>query len=82
MIRGYHKAMSTVTIPQKEYRELVEKKARYEQLREFFEEDVFSAPPTKKISEVIAAFRATGKYNKKFLESFGKGLKRSSYFHS
>lgn len=40
--------MSTVTIPQKEYRELVEKRVRYEQLREFFEEDIFSPPPTKK----------------------------------
>lgn len=74
--------MSTVTIPQKEYRELVEKKVRYEQLREFFEEDVFSPPPTKKISEIIAAFRATGKYNKRFLDVLENGLKRSSYFHS
>lgn len=74
--------MSTVTIPQKEYRELVEKKVRYEQLREFFEEDVFSPPPTKKVGDVIAAFRATGKYNKKFLESLERGLRYSLYFQS
>lgn len=78
----YYIIMSTITIPQKEYRELVEKRMRYEQLREFFEEDVFSPPPTKKIGEIIVAFRANGKYNKKFIEALGKGLKRSSYFHS
>lgn len=74
--------MSTITISQKEYQDLVEKKARYEQLRELLEEDIFSPPPAKKISDVVAAFKATGKYNKKFLESFEKGLKRSSYFRS
>lgn len=74
--------MSTVTIPQKEYRELVEKRARYEQLREFFEEDIFSPPPTRRIDETIAAFLSTGKYSKKFLESLKKGLERSSYFQS
>lgn len=74
--------MSTVTIPQKEYRELVEKRARYEQLREFFEEDIFSPPPTRRIDETIVAFLSTGKYSKKFLESLKKGLERSSYFQS
>lgn len=72
--------MSTVTIPQKEYRELVEKKVRYEQLREFFEGDIFSSPPAKKAGDIVAAFRNTGKYSKKFVESLEKGLRRSSYF--
>lgn len=72
--------MSTITIPKKEYQELLEKKLRYEQLRDVIEEDIFSSPPTRRINEIIAAFLATGKYSKKFLESLKRGFKRSSYF--
>ena len=72
--------MSTITIPQKEYRELVEKKIRYERLREAVEEDIFTPPPTKQVGEILSAFRATGKYSRKFLQSLEKGLRRSSYF--
>lgn len=72
--------MSTVTIPKKEYRELIDKKQRYEYLRQIMEGDIFSPPATKNRSEVMRAFRATKKYNQKFLKSLEMGLRRSSYF--
>lgn len=36
--------MSHVTIPKKEYQELLEKKLKYERLREVLEEDMFDPP--------------------------------------
>ena len=72
--------MSTITISKKEYQDLVEKKLRYDYLRQMLAADVFSAPPTRSRKTVLAAFKATKRYNKKFLESLGKGLERSSYF--
>ena len=72
--------MQTVTIPKKEYKELIEKKLRYEYLRQIIEGDIFSPPPTKDIKEIIRAFKKTGNYNQEFMDSLKKGLKRSSYF--
>lgn len=72
--------MQTVTIPKKEYEDLIEKKLRYEYLHRIIEEDIFSPPPTRNIKEVINAFKKTGMYNQKFLDSLEKGLNRSSYF--
>ena len=71
--------MSTVTISKKEYQELIEKKLRYEYLREIIEEDIFSSPP-RDIKEILSAFKKTKKYNQKFLKNLEKGLNRSSYF--
>ncbi len=72
--------MQTVTISKKEYEELIEKKLRYEYLRQIIESDIFSPPPTKDIKEIINAFKKTGLYNQKFIGSLKKGLMRSSYF--
>ncbi|KKT39804.1 MAG: hypothetical protein UW28_C0029G0016 [Parcubacteria group bacterium GW2011_GWA2_44_13] len=72
--------MVTVTIPKKEYKELVEKKMRYEQLRQIIEGDLFASPSTRSTKEILAGFKATKKYSAKFLESLSKGLRRSSYF--
>jgi len=72
--------MATVTISKKEYQRLLERALRYEYLRQLLEEDIFAPPPTKNIKEIIKAFRATKRYNQKFLQSLAKGLKRSSYF--
>ena len=71
---------STVVIPKKEYRELIEKKSRYEYLRQIIEGDIFDPPPSGSIKEIVSAFGATKKYSKKFLENLKKGMKRSSYF--
>lgn len=73
--------MQTVTIAKNEYRELLDKKLRYEYLRQIMlGQDIFKAPPTRKSRDVIRDFKATGKYNQKFIESLARGLKRSSYF--
>ena len=72
--------MATITIPKKEYEELVEKRVKYEWLKQIIEGNAFSSPPTKDVNEVLAAFKATRKYGRPFLESLKKGLRRSSYF--
>lgn len=72
--------MFTITIQKKEYQDLIDKKLRYEYLRSILEEDLFSPPPTRRASEVIKAFRTSKGYNRKFLESLARGLRRSSYF--
>lgn len=72
--------MQTVTISKREYEELIEKKLRYEYLHQVIENDIFSPPPTKNTKEIINAFKKTGIYNQKFIDSLEKGLKRSSYF--
>lgn len=72
--------MVTITIPKKEYQELLEKKLRYEYLRQIMSENIFASPPTRNIKEIIGAFKATRKYNQKFTKSLERGLGRSSYF--
>jgi len=72
--------MGTITISKKEYQELTEHKLRYEYIRRALEENLFSPPPTKNRKEIVSSLAATGLYNKKFLASVRKGLKRSRYF--
>lgn len=72
--------MSTITIPKKEYEELVEKKFKYERLREVLEEDILSSPPIRSKKTVLSEFKGAKRYNKKFLEGLKAGLERSSYF--
>ncbi len=74
--------MNTITIPKKEYRDLIEKKLRYDYLRQMIKEDIFSSPPKKNIKEIISAFKETKKYNKNFIKSLEKGLSQSSYFRN
>jgi len=73
--------MAAVTIPKKEYQELLEKALRYEYLRQIIEGDLFVPPPARKVKEIIKSFKETGQYNQKFLKSLERGLKRSSYFN-
>ena len=72
--------MATVTIPKKEYEELIEKKLRYEYLRDIMEGDIFASPPTRGVDDILTAFKATRRYNQKFLKSLKEGLRRCSYF--
>ncbi|KKS37785.1 MAG: hypothetical protein A3G49_05435 [Candidatus Sungbacteria bacterium RIFCSPLOWO2_12_FULL_41_11] len=74
--------MNTITIPKKEYQELVEKRIRYDYLRQMMERDLFSPPPEKNRKKIVSAFKVAEKYNQKFLKSLEKGIKRSSYFNS
>lgn len=72
--------MSTVTIPKKEYKELLEKKLRYEYLRQVIEGNIFAPPTIRNAKKVISALRSSGLYNRKFLASVKKGLERSQFF--
>ena len=74
--------MATITISKKEYERLVEAKIRYERLREAMEEDIFASPPIRDRKQILRTFTASKKYNRKFIESLGNGLGRSSYFRS
>lgn len=73
--------MANITIPKNEYRKLVERALRYEYIRQLMEEDLFASPPTRNAKKIIEEFQKTGRYSQKFLESFEKGLRRSSYFN-
>ena len=73
--------MPTVTIPKKEYQELVEKRLRYEHLRAMVEEEIFSPPPTRSRKEILKALKDVKKYPQEFLKSVARGLKRSPHFH-
>ena len=72
--------MNTITIPKKEYEELVDAKLHYEYLRQLMKENIFAPPPIRNRKDVLKQFKATKKYNQKFLKSLEGGLKRSSYF--
>ena len=74
--------MITVIIPTKQYKELIDAKLRYEYLRQVFDKDFFSSPPTRSGKEIVRALRDTKKYNTRFLKSIEKGLQRSSYFRA
>ena len=74
--------MTTITIPKKEYQGLVERAFRYESIRQLMEGNLFSPPPTRDAKKIAREFRKTKLYNRSFLKSLEKGLKRSSYFHS
>lgn len=75
----YIKNMSTITIPKKQYQQLLDKALHYEYLRQLMSEDIFSLPPTKNVKEILSAFKETKTYSREFLQSLGKGLRRSSY---
>ncbi len=76
------KPMATITIPKKEYQELVEKKLRYEHLRAIVEEEIFSPPSVRSRKEILKAFKGVKKYPQDFIKSVARGFKRSSYFHA
>ena len=72
--------MTTITIPKKEYKELLDAKLRYEYLRQVMEGNVFASPPTKDVKAIIKNLRETKRYNIQFLQSLKRGMRRSSYF--
>lgn len=72
--------MNTVTIPKKEYQQLLDKALKYQYLRNLMNEDVFSPPPVRSVSKILREFRTAKRYGGQFLASLKKGLGRSSYF--
>lgn len=73
--------MNTITIPKKEYENLVEKSHYYELFYKVLKENIFCPPPEKNVKEVINAFKKIKKYSPAFIKSLEKGLKRSSCFN-
>ncbi len=72
--------MPTITLPKKEYHQLIEKALRYDYIRQLLKKDIFVSPPTRSVKKVIDSFSKTGLYGKEFLKDLERGLKRSSYF--
>ncbi|MEK7673686.1 MAG: hypothetical protein AAB371_00615 [Patescibacteria group bacterium] len=72
--------MSTITIPQKEHKQLAEKAFKFEYLREIINSDVFAPPSIKNMNEIIEILKNTKKYSKKFIANIENGMRRSAYF--
>lgn len=72
--------MNTITVPKREYENLVERALRYDYLKQAMTNDIFSAPPIKSAKVVISAFKKTKLHKPAFIVSLEKGLVRSSYF--
>ena len=69
------------TMPKQKYENLEEKAKAYDDLLKAISRGgFFEIPSVRKSKEIIKAFRTTKLYNKKFLDSFSRGLKRSSFF--
>ena len=74
--------MSTIVLKKTEYEALKTRADAYERLVFAMREDIFSPPPTRSRAKIILELKKTGLYNKAFLASLGRGLKRSSHFTS
>lgn len=73
--------MATITLNQKEYRELKSRAEAYDRILSAIKiKDIFTPPTTKSRKKIISEFKKTKLYNKKFIDSLEKGLKRSTYF--
>jgi len=72
--------MNTITVPKREYDNLVERALRYDYLKQAMAGDIFSAPPIKNAKVAISAFKKTKLYKPAFITSLQKGLNRSFYF--
>jgi len=74
--------MSTVTIPRIEYRGLKERAEAFDRIIPKEGKFAHLVPPIRSRAKIIEEFKKTGLYNKRFIESLDRGLKRSRYFTS
>jgi len=72
--------MTTITIPKKEYEQLVDKALRYEYFQSVLKQDPLAPPSSRSTKEVIKELKATKQYSPEFIASLEKGLRRSDYF--
>ncbi len=72
--------MSTIVLKKAEYEALKTRADAYDRFVFAMREDIFSPPPTRSRAKIFADFKKTGLYNKAFLASFARGLKRSPHF--
>ena len=72
--------MSTITLPRTEYINLKSRAEAFDKMVAEIQPSLLFAPTEKSRKKVITEFSKTKLYNKKFLESLNRGLKRSSFF--
>lgn len=72
--------MSTIVLKKAEYEALKTRAEAYDRFIFAMKEDIFSPPPTRSRTKIISELKKTGLYNKNFLASFSRGLKRSTHF--
>ena len=72
--------MPTITLAKTEYQELKKKAENYDRILETVQADFLASPPVRDRGKIIEAFRKTKLYNRQFLGSLQRGLKRSDYF--
>ena len=74
--------MSTIVLKKAEYEALKTRADAYDRFIFAMREDIFSQPPTLSRTKILSELKKTGHYNKAFLASLARGLKRSSHFIS
>jgi len=72
--------MTTITLPKIEYLNLKKRAEAFDNMIAGINPSFFLVPPEKSRKRIISEFSKTKIYNKEFLKSLGKGLKRSSFF--
>ena len=72
--------MVTVTLAKTEYQELKKKAENYDRILETVQADFLASPSVRDRKKIIGAFQKTKLYNRQFLSSLQRGLKRSDYF--
>ncbi len=72
--------MVNVTISKIEYQNLKEKADAYGRMLKAAKVPTSLAPTETSRQKIISSLKETGRYNKEFLSSISRGLKRSSYF--
>ena len=73
--------MSTITLPKIEYLDLKKRAEAFDKMVADINPSFFFIPAEKSRKKIISNFRKTKLYNKPFLKSLEKGLKRSSFFN-
>ena len=63
-----------------EYKELKERADTFARLFPINKRFAHLVPPIRSRSKIIEEFKKTGLYNKKFIDSLDRGLKRSIHF--
>lgn len=74
--------MNTIVLKKAEYEALKHRADAYDRFIFAIRENVFSPPPTRSRAKILSEFKKTELYNRTFLGSLAKGLKRSSHFTS
>ncbi len=72
--------MTTVTLPKVKYLELKERAEAFDRMIAGVNPSLFFIPTEKSRKKIVSGFSRTGLYNKNFLNSLARGIKRSPFF--